>query len=203
MKIGRSIGTAVATHNALLSGVHGVEDDYLAKSTNEDQLIRDADVAALAAIAYAKLALEGKIDNDDIKVGAGIAYLKLALEGKIDNDDIKAGAGIALAKLDSAVCSKTEADDKIAAVISSGTYTGDGDNDRAIPHGLGVIPRLVLVSRAGHSEGQGLVNKKYNIDLFADTSINVPNWDATNFYVSHTTVLFNHLGSSHNWVAFA
>ena len=78
MKIGRSISTSVAAHAALKTGVHGVGTDYIAKSTNADQLIRDADVAALAAIAYSKLNLTGLIRDADIKSDAAIALSKLA-----------------------------------------------------------------------------------------------------------------------------
>lgn len=57
MQILRSVGVAVAAHSALKTGVHGVASDYVAKSTNVDQLIRNADVAVDAAIAKSKLAL--------------------------------------------------------------------------------------------------------------------------------------------------
>lgn len=131
MKIGRSIGTAIAAHNVLKTGVHGVSTDYVAKSTNVDQLIRNADVAAGAALAYAKLNLGLAVKNTDIALAAGIVYSKLNLALRIIDADIKgdaaivysklnltgevlaadieAAADIPLSKLVSAVCSEAEA----------------------------------------------------------------------------------------------
>lgn len=100
MKISRAVSVPISVHAALKSAVHGVGEDYLAKSTNEDQLIRNADVALIAGILYAKLTLTGSLRNVDIHTAADIA----------------------ITKLDSAVCSETAADNIADAVIA--TYPG-------------------------------------------------------------------------------
>jgi microcystin-dependent protein len=61
--------------------------------------IVNADIAALAAIAYSKLNLANAIVNGDIANAAAIAYSKLLLTGAIVNADIAAAAAIAESKL--------------------------------------------------------------------------------------------------------
>lgn len=56
-------------------------------------------VAALAGIAYSKLALTNSVVNADIASAAAIAYTKLALTGQVVNADIAALAAISRAKL--------------------------------------------------------------------------------------------------------
>lgn len=71
--------------------------------------IRNAEIAAAAAIVYSKLSLALSIVNADIAAAAAIAYSKLNLTGAIKAADIEAAAGIPLSKLEAAVCSETEA----------------------------------------------------------------------------------------------
>ena len=61
--------------------------------------VKNADVAAAAAIAYAKLNLTGSVVNADIAAAAAIAYAKLNLTGSVVNADIAAAAAIAYTKL--------------------------------------------------------------------------------------------------------
>lgn len=61
--------------------------------------IKNSDVASDAAIAYSKLALSGSLVNADVSASAAIAYSKLNLAGSIVNADIAAGAAIAYSKL--------------------------------------------------------------------------------------------------------
>ncbi|GAI14483.1 unnamed protein product, partial [marine sediment metagenome] len=98
---------------------------------------------------------------------------------------------------ESTVCSETEADDKIAAKVSSGSYEGDDADNRAIAHGLGVVPKVVLIIRVGHSNS-GFVTSTTNINTYNDVVEVVTNWDTTNFYVSNTTVNFNGMGVTYN-----
>lgn len=44
MRIGRSIATAIATHSGIKTDVHGVGEDYLAKTGQIDQTISDAEI---------------------------------------------------------------------------------------------------------------------------------------------------------------
>lgn len=151
----------------------------------------------------------------NIKV-ASILYAALALEGKIDNDDIKAAAGIALNKLASAVYTETEVDNLIDAhaedvdahhtpvLMSNGSYTGNGATNRDIPHGLGVVPRLVFItcpSEPIRPDHQGFVTATANLSLDGHDVL-VTSWDATNFYVSHNEYLyFNTLDVNYEWIA--
>jgi len=90
MFISRSAATAVATHNVLTTGVHGVAAKYLAISSGNDQLITNADVKAAAGIVYSKLALDGNVKNADVKADAAIAYSKLNLALGVVHGDVAA-----------------------------------------------------------------------------------------------------------------
>ncbi len=61
--------------------------------------IRNNEIAAGAAIAYAKLNLALGIVNGDVAAAAAIAYSKLNLTGAIKKGDIEAAAGIEYSKL--------------------------------------------------------------------------------------------------------
>ncbi|GAI91044.1 unnamed protein product [marine sediment metagenome] len=104
-----------------------------------------------------------------------------------------------------AVCSETEIDDKIAAAlllkINTGTWVGDNAGNKAIAHGLGVIPKLVLISSIT-SGSMGWVHGTINRNTFQDSYANVANWDATNFYVSKITCNMNLPGITYHFVAF-
>lgn len=110
-----------------------------------------------------------------------------------------------LADLEGAVCSETEADTiaaaLIAAKITSGTFVGDNADNRAIAHGLGVTPKLVLIAQVvGNDVGYALGAKNQN--LYDDTVQAVTPCDTTNFYVSQTIITFNQSGRTIHWVAF-
>lgn len=87
------------------------------------------------------------------------------------------------------------------SLYASGSYTGNGGADRAIAHGLGAEPKLVIVCRDNHSQ-VGMVNGTYNLNLYDDTETNVTDWDATNFHVAPGMGFFNWNGIVYNWVAF-
>ncbi len=93
---------ALTTHTELPAAHH-------AKTIDASELT--AGILALARLAG--------ITNTQIAAGAAIVYTKLALTGAIKAADIEAAAGIPLSKLESAVCSETEADNKIT------THKGD------------------------------------------------------------------------------
>lgn len=58
-----------------VGSLHTPAADEALRKGNQD--IADAEISDTAAIAYAKLALEGKIDNADIKAAAGIVLSKI------------------------------------------------------------------------------------------------------------------------------
>lgn len=101
-----------------------------------------------------------------------------------------------------------------ATRVAYGTYTGNATADHAIPHGLGRIPRLVII----HFEtllpsysvvstiampGYFISTTQYIHDSVGAREITPP--DATNFYVGDGTGDLdagNVVGGTYNWVAF-
>jgi len=93
--------------------------------------------------------------------------------------------------------------------ITSGTYTGNDSANRAIPHGLGVPPKLVLIERAvANTEHNKLFyatatvfyNSGANENVYAVTIA-----DTTNFYVGNIgdwTRSANGAGVDFRWIAF-
>lgn len=90
------------------------------------QQIADAQIAAGAAIAYAKLALSNSILNADINSAAAIAYSKLALTGNIVNADLAAAAAIGpqkVTKFPYCIAYRANASGSQSFGSASGTYT--------------------------------------------------------------------------------
>lgn len=89
--------------------------------------IRNAEIAAAAAIAYSKLNLAGEILNADVAAAAAIAYSKLNLTGSVLTADIAAAefnAANKLVKLDaSADVPDAQIPNLDASKITSGTLT--------------------------------------------------------------------------------
>lgn len=96
---------------------------------------------------------------------------------------------------------------KKQTIINSGTYTGANSDNRAIPHGLGQKPKVVLIHSA-------TVNA-YSYTIFGthDTIINrssgavtaVTAMDTTNFYVGNVASYSNTAnanGVEYDWIAF-
>lgn len=73
------------------------------------------------------------------------------------------------------------------AIITTGTYTGDGTQNRAIPHGLGRVPKLVIVitTNAGQMVMNYIDNTTHGHYESGSTTLNDTRaaWDSTNFYV--------------------
>ncbi len=86
-------------------------------------------------------------------------------------------------------------------LISSGAYSGDGTQNRAIAHGLPIIPTIVWIASSSGSNntirGTKLNNMVYQVTVTAP--------DGTNFYVGSASPDFycNVLGHSYNWVAIS
>lgn len=94
------------------------------------------------------------------------------------------------------------------AKITSGTYTADSSENKAIAHGLGVTPQMVLISpRAGYGNyfhrifgGQGSIYAVGATNGYQ--GVTAP--DATNFYVGNSseyTISANLTGRTYYWVA--
>jgi hypothetical protein len=94
------------------------------------------------------------------------------------------------------------------AVISSGSYTGNNTANRAIAHGLGVIPKLVVSASYGYEYSFIIQGLALTISLYPVRTINlylgVSAMDATNFYVGNATDYgesVNASGGTYYWVA--
>ncbi|MBI2008846.1 hypothetical protein HYS84_00355 [Candidatus Saccharibacteria bacterium] len=113
-----------------------------------DGTITNVDIAAGAAITYAKLNLAASITNTDIATGAAIAYSKLNLAGSVVstditdatlvNADIAAAAAIDWSKINKAGSSLADLTTRSASDLTSGTLaiarggTGAGTAQAAI-----------------------------------------------------------------------
>jgi len=89
-------------------------------------------------------------------------------------------------------------------VLNTGIYTGDDTTNRAIAHGLGVVPKYVQVFNLSYVDYESM----YSADpthWFGpnDNNIAVTTLDATNFYVGGSSVkVVNHNGQLYKWVAW-
>jgi hypothetical protein len=76
------------------------------------------------------------------------------------------------------------------AKTNHGAYTGDSTANRAIAHGLGVIPRLVLIMRVNYwyrlFRGYDYILHQA-IVAGTEGALDVTAMDATNFYVGNAT----------------
>jgi hypothetical protein len=118
------------------------------------------------------------------------------------------GSGYQLLRMNAGATSPEWA--TIAIVTSSGSYTGNGTVNRAIPHGLGVTPKIVfLVISATLSYlfnifgAQGYIQCLMGgADAFVLKAVTTP--DATNFYVGNAADYITSANSqsvSYLWVA--
>ena len=92
-------------------------------------------------------------------------------------------------------------------VSSSGSYTGDNTINRAIAHGLGTTPSLILLFQVDSWERQysifAGVAKIYDYCERTNNAVTAP--DATNFYVGNSSNYeraANYSGFTYRWVAF-
>lgn len=90
------------------------------------------------------------------------------------------------------------------ASITSGQYTGDATENREIPHGLGVTPKLVLITTSASSLF-GIWDEAF-ITRYVPTTAHkeVNPFTSTNFYVGNATAYShsaNFDGTVYTWVA--
>lgn len=93
------------------------------------------------------------------------------------------------------------------ALPRTGTYVGDATANKAIAHGLGRIPHLVVIRAVGTTQGYGLeIGACDNITQF-NTGANaqaVTASDAVNFYVGNAASYANSSNTNlqnYEWVA--
>lgn len=89
------------------------------------------------------------------------------------------------------------------AQTTTGTYTGNDTVNRAIPHGLGVTPKLILIINIGLTR-DFMIQQEAEIHRisYAVQEVTTPN--ATNFYVGNAASYVdsaNDDGKSYRWAA--
>jgi hypothetical protein len=94
------------------------------------------------------------------------------------------------------------------ARIASDSYPGNNTANRAIAHGLGMTPKLVLLSLGTHGRTLKILESG-KIEFVSDAGSNllaVTAWDSTNFYVGNATE-YAHSANDNSftwsWVAFS
>jgi hypothetical protein len=65
----------------------------------------------------------------------------------------------------------------------SGTYTGDGSVNKAVPHGLGRVPKMLIITQPGVVNVFFCVKDAIVFFGFAEEAVTA--MDATNFYVGN------------------
>lgn len=98
---------------------------------------------------------------------------------------------------------------KVGIILNSGSYTGNATVNRAIPHGLGVTPKIVLLTQVSAAyDNLWRILSGYAMIWFSQASskgiqvVTAP--DATNFYVGNSAYYgqsANGSGVSMFWVA--
>jgi len=88
---------------------------------------------------------------------------------------------------------------------TSGSYAGNSTENRAIPHGLGVIPKIVFIQNATNHVGAWIVTGHAHYQrLNVDTTYATNDPDITNIYVGDTestAEVGNETGRTYYWVA--
>ena len=94
-----------------------------------------------------------------------------------------------------------------AAKISNGSYNGNSATNRAVAHGLGVIPKIVLISKDDGSYIYRIfpgLSKMFYLSNSSSGTISVTSPTSTNFYVGKCTdynYSANESGYSYKWTA--
>lgn len=86
---------------------------------------------------------------------------------------------------------------------SYGSYTGNGPSaNRSIPHGLGTIPKLVIVVRPGTGQIWYLHYDTGKLILASSGSeVSVTAMDSSNFYIDAGGSEANFNAASYEWIA--
>lgn len=84
---------------------------------------------------------------------------------------------------------------------NGGTYTGDGNNNRAIAHGLGVRPSCVVIQSFGTGYNYILSAASTVCQVALHSPVAVTDRDATYFYVGTDVTSANNAGTTYTWTA--
>ncbi len=94
-----------------------------------------------------------------------------------------------------------------ASIFSAGTYSGNDSANRAIPHGLGVTPKLVHITQVGRYEQYWIYDGDAVVKFFnpsTQQNLAVTAMNSTNFYVgnaTHYAQSANGTGLDFRWLA--
>lgn len=92
----------------------------------------------------------------------------------------------------------------LVPVFATGQYTGDGSADRTIAHGLGQVPKYIIII-ATHASAASVLYTVLNTVMTAENAakFTVTGWDATNFHVGKAaTFAGNEVGYTYDLIAF-
>lgn len=97
--------------------------------------------------------------------------------------------------------------------VATGNYVGDGANNRAIPHGLGTVPKIVCIVN-NNTANYGMITLMRGaastiascVHNSADDRYAPTDADVTNFYIGHLNIVNGEGGNvntqTYYWVAF-
>jgi hypothetical protein len=131
------------------------------------------------------------------------------INGAITGDAIATGTTINTGTANDDIVTSKAIADSLLARINSGTYTGNASANRAVAHGLGRTPKMVIIARSTTYAtirhlivpGQiGFAGGVTNEPVYAVTT-----WDSTSFYVGNASnydLSSNDNGTGYNWVAY-
>lgn len=101
----------------------------------------------------------------------------------------------------------TSKHDSTVPVSSQGSYAGDGSQNRAIPHGLGFAPKLVVIIHSDTARMYGNIagGVARCMNYQGEEAYTPTAADATNFYVGNAVVfrLNEAAVGAYKWVAIS
>lgn len=99
---------------------------------------------------------------------------------------------------------KQRGEPHLGCIINYGTYAGNDVADRAIPHGLGVMPIIVWIYKDDFQKNGVTVKGNPDLLIGSGDAVPVTNMDSTNFHVgqagNHADAV-NAAGSNYMWYA--
>lgn len=142
--------------------------------------------------------------------GVGIVGTNQIADGAVTNAKVNAAAAIAEAKLNIGTLTAhvaAAAPHSGYPLCTNGTYTGNAATGRAIPHGLGRTPKMVVsFCMEGNGNMMWLAGMNtWVAGIATDSLFNVGGTpDATNFYVGSGAAVHvgNYNTNTYYWVAF-
>lgn len=198
----------VSITNVAITAAHATYDRYDLIVINSSGTISVVDGTA-AAVSYANdydlesnnaiLLAEVYVPATDTTIEDAQITDKRILESAVTDSSI--AAVLSEATVDGAKSN--------ICVISKGSYSGNNTANRAIPHGLGVVPKIVLLSETSGALRWIRILKLGRLEFSygsTDAIHTVTEADTTNFYVGNAAnygTSGNPSGTTYEWVAIS